>query len=144
MVLICKKLLERPVCPSSHPSVVVSPFQSASIHPSTLASTYPSVHFSTPFTFCLSVLPFVCLSIILNSTCPSVTHLFFYTCIHLYIHSSIHPTDVYLTDGYYAQAFRSLCLEPGETYLIRFLFICCSRKANCGVCKQPFDGWRVT
>lgn len=50
---------------------------SASSHPSTLASTYPSVHFSVPFTFCLSVLPFICLSIILNSICPSITHLFF-------------------------------------------------------------------
>lgn len=129
--------------PSTYPSLfglLVFP----SLPPSVLLSCHPSFHLSThQVKHHLSISP-----PINSSISPSIyppPHPPIHRHIHVSLYISIHPSRKCLFNRWLlCPSLRWLSLEPGETRLIRFMFICCSRKANCGVCKQPFDGRGVT
>lgn len=121
------------ICPSFHSSICPS-VQISSIHLSFLPTYNPSIHPTIRPPIHPSSHPPTHTSVHSSAHPPTHPH------SHPHIHSSIQPTNVYLNDSCDAQALGLPCLEPEETRLIRFLFICCPKKVNCGLCKQPFDG----
>lgn len=123
--------------PSFRPPAVYSPTYRLCSHPSLNTPTHPSIllyiHPSTHAPIHTSICPLAHPSFrpSIHPYCPPSGE-------HPYPHLPSHLPSVSLSC---CGTFPGLLQrEPGETHPIRLLVICCSKKANCEVCKQPFDG----